>query len=51
MPYYLLAKAYATQGRADDEVLGLAMRAVQIDPKFERARRLADELRAHRSRP
>lgn len=51
MSYYLLAKAYRTQGRADDEVLKLAMRAVEIDPGFERARRLVEEIRARRRRP
>ena len=51
MAYYLLAKAYTTQGRADDEVLNLAERAVKIDPGFERARRLVEAIRARRRRP
>lgn len=50
MSYYLLAKAYVTQGRTDDEVEQLAERAVKIDPTFERGRRLVDEIRARRGR-
>jgi len=48
MSYYLLAKAYATQGRMDDEVQNLAERAVQIDPRLERGRQLVEQLRARR---
>jgi arylsulfatase A-like enzyme/Tfp pilus assembly protein PilF len=44
--YYLLARAYLSVGRADGEVVGLARKAVELDPRNDRARRLLSELHA-----
>jgi len=43
--HYLLARAWFSSGRADDEVLRLALRAVELQPSLDRARQLAAAIR------